>query len=72
MDKYSKNILISYIPKLLGFLILTFILVWNKLDHRTEGVTLLYYSQTAGYNPGKCIAIYGDVRNNPALKRQLP
>ena len=32
MDKYSKNILISYIPKLLGFLILTFILVWNKLD----------------------------------------
>ena len=46
--------------------------VWNKLDHRTEGVTLLYYSQTAGYNPGKCIAIYGDVRNNPALKRQLP
>ena len=46
--------------------------VWNKLDHRTEGVTLLYYSQTAGYNPGKCIAIYGDVRNNPAIKRQLP
>mgnify|MGYP001197391775 FL=1 len=32
MDKYSKNLLISYIPKLLGFLILTFILVWNKLD----------------------------------------
>ena len=32
MDKYSKNLLISYITKLLGFLILTFILVWNKLD----------------------------------------
>jgi hypothetical protein len=31
MDKYSKQVLFSYIPKLLAFLILTFILVWNRL-----------------------------------------
>ena len=32
MDKYSKNLLYTHIPKILGFLILTFILVCNKLD----------------------------------------
>jgi hypothetical protein len=32
MDKYSKKLLLSYIPKLLGFLVLIFVLVWNKLD----------------------------------------
>ena len=32
MDKYSKNLLYTHIPKILGFLILTFMLVCNKLD----------------------------------------
>tara|TARA_Y100001973_G_C5198016_1_gene335649 strand:- start:1187 stop:1597 length:411 start_codon:yes stop_codon:yes gene_type:complete len=31
MDKYTKSLLLTHIPKILGFLILTFILVWNRL-----------------------------------------